>query len=235
MSGHRFRLTIFKKLKLDHHQMLLGVTAMAFAIFVIGVMLSLQTASSNQHAAAQVSALFKESRQAKTSPAAGALITARPSSQALDNYFTAPDLPRYISIPSLILNARVLQADPGINSTPEMPRNIHDTGWYTASAKPGQPGAMLIVGRESANNTRGVFNRLGEMKAGDQVKLVRGDNTAITYQVVKSQLHSSGAIDMQAALSPVLADKPGLNLTNCETTPEVKNQVGCTLVYASQM
>jgi LPXTG-site transpeptidase (sortase) family protein len=132
----------------------------------------------------------------------------------------APDLPRYIKIPKLGVNARILQA--GVTSSGALgtPSNVYDAAWYTGSAKPGQPGATLIDGHVSSWTTHGVFYNLKKLVAGDTIQVQRGDGQILTYQVVKSQTYQDDKVDMQAAMTPVVAGQPGLNLITC--TGQVK-------------
>jgi LPXTG-site transpeptidase (sortase) family protein len=96
------------------------------------------------------------------------------------------------------------------------PNNVFDAGWYTGSAKPGQPGAMLIDGHVSSWTAHGIFYNLKKLQPGDKLQIQRGDGTTFTYKVVKSRVYDAAQVDMKAALSPVTTGKPGLNLITCD-------------------
>ena len=185
---------------------------MAGLVFVIGLTVSLQALQTNKKAAAQVSALSKQSRKpgGTTVPS-----TVKPSSSTLNNYAVAPDLPRYLQISKLSVKARVLQVGVTASGALGTPGNVFDTAWYTGSAKPGQPGAALIDGHVSSWTTHGVFYGLKTLQAGDSVQIVRGDGAIINYRVVKTQIYDADNVDMQAAVTPITAGKAGLNLITC--------------------
>jgi sortase A len=188
-------------------------------VFIVGAMVSLQGILTNHNVTSQVAALSKKSGSSGSSNN-NVPSTTKPSTNAFSRYMVAPDLPRYITIPKLGVNARVLQT--GVTSSGALgtPSNVFDTAWYTGSAKPGQPGATLIDGHVSSWTTHGVFYGLKSLVAGDQIQIQRGDGQILTYQVVKSQTYTDNEVDMQAAMTPVVAGKSGLNLITC--TGQVK-------------
>jgi LPXTG-site transpeptidase (sortase) family protein len=218
----------------SHSKLQLSLVGMAIMVFVTGLAVSLQTFQTNHNAAAQVSALSKRADKPSGSPVPS---TTKPTTSAFSNYAVAPDLPRYIKIPKLGVNARVLQV--GVNASGALgtPSNVFDTAWYTGSAKPGQPGATLIDGHVSSWTTHGVFYGIKTLQAGDTIQIVRGDNTVLNYQVVKTQAYPANNVDMQAAITPVTAGKSGLNLITCtgqvqKGTSEFNQRV---IVFAEQM
>ncbi len=141
--------------------------------------------------------------------------TVKPSSSTVSNYVVAPDLPRYLNIPKLGVHAIVLQVGKTSSGALATPPNVFETAWYTGSAKPGQPGAVLIDGHVSSWTAHGVFYGLHTLVAGDIIQIERGDGTMFTYKVVKKQVYPANKVDMQAAITPVIAGKPGLNLITC--------------------
>jgi LPXTG-site transpeptidase (sortase) family protein len=222
----------------------MALTGMACCVFAVGLLVSLQTIKVNHTAAAQVAALAKQSSaparptssSQTTAPAAIPSTTKLPAA-AITNYVVGPTMPRYLNIPRLSVHARVLSL--GILSTGALatPNNVFDVGWYNQSSLPGQPGAMLIDGHVSSWTTPGVFYGLKNLKIGDQLQIVRGDGKTFTYQVVKSQVFSDNNVDMQSAVTPVTAGKPGLNLITCDGqvkpgTSEFSERV---IVYTQQI
>lgn len=142
--------------------------------------------------------------------------TNKPSSQAFNNYQVPPGSPRYLFIPELSVRAMVKPMGLTAKNQIASPSNVFDAGWYTNSAKPGKPGAMLIDGHVSSWTTQGIFYGLKKLRTGDQVKVQRGDGAMFTYKVVRSQVYDADHVDMRAALAPVTADRPGLNLITCD-------------------
>ena len=74
---------------------------------------------------------------------------------------------------------------------------------------------MLIDGHVSSWTTDGVFYGIKKLKAGDIIKIERGDGKMFTYNVVKSQVFPSGNVNMTSAMTPVVPGQPGLNLITC--------------------
>ncbi len=143
----------------------LVLIGMAGFIFMIGLVASVLTMLTNHTATAQVSALAKHATNAPattdaaaaTGQANSAPSTVRPTARAVGRYAVAPDLARYLKIPKLGVNSRVLQVGITNDGALATPSNVFDTAWYTGSAKPGQPGATLIDGHVSSWTTHGVF------------------------------------------------------------------------------
>lgn len=138
-----------------------------------------------------------------------------PAQSTVDTYQVAADLPRYIFIPKLSVKAMVKQVGLTRAGAVGAPTNVYDTAWYNGSAKPGQPGAMLIDGHISSWTTNGVFYNLKKLVPGDEIKIERGDGKVISYKVLKSQTYAADKVDMAKVLAPVNPDKPGLNLMTC--------------------
>ncbi len=212
--------------------------AMAACVFVIGLAVSIQTLLTNKATTAQVAALSKKAdnanggNQSSSTPS-----TTKPSSQAFGQYAVAPDLPRYIKIPKLQVDARVLQVGVTTNGALGTPNNVYDAAWYTGSAKPGQVGATLLDGHVSSWTTHGVFYGIKTLVAGDTIQIVRGDDTVLTYKVVKTQTYADDQVDMQAAITPITAGKSGLNLITCsgKVKPGTSEFDQRVIVFAEQI
>jgi hypothetical protein len=68
----------------------------------------------------------------------------------------------------------------------EVPREATTAGWFELAPTPGSPGPAVIAGHVDYAGVPGVFQRLGELKVGDEVTVARADgSTAIfdTYLV----------------------------------------------------
>lgn len=141
--------------------------------------------------------------------------TTKPALDAFASYTVAANLPRYIFIPKLSVQAIVRPLGLTANGQLATPDNVYDTGWYTGSSTPGQPGAMVIDGHVSSWTTNGVFYGLKTLEAGDTIQVEQGDGVIINYSVVEKRVYDYQQVDMSAVLSPVDTSKPGLNLITC--------------------
>lgn len=185
---------------------------MAVIVFMFGMAVGLQGWMLNRKVADQVAPPVHAADRATepTNPD-----ETKPDTNALANYTVAGDMPRYVRVPSLGVEARVLRM--GINAAGEVatPNNVFDTGWYDGSAKPGQAGASLLVGHVSGVSSKGIFGTVDKLKPGDIIEVERGDGQKLTYKVASSQVYPNDAVDMNKALEPVAAGRQGLNLITC--------------------
>jgi LPXTG-site transpeptidase (sortase) family protein len=141
--------------------------------------------------------------------------TTQPKPSAFASYTVAANVPRYILIPKLSVEAIVRPLGLTVTGQLATPNNVYDTGWYVKSSMPGDPGAMVIDGHVSSWTTNGVFYGLRTLQAGDTIQVERGDGITLNYAVVRKQIYAYQKVDMSAVLSPVDASKPGLNLITC--------------------
>lgn len=202
------------KSKRRHTKLQLTLGGMAAVVFVFGVMASLQTIKVNHNAAAQVAALARKTNNTAAGSAA-VPSTIPPTLAAVAQYTVAPNLPRYLRIPKLGVDARVMQVGVTASGALGTPSNVFDTAWYTGSAEPGQPGVTLIDGHVSSWTTQGVFYGLKTLVPGDTIEIERGDSSVYIYQVVKTQIYNANDVNMKAAMTPIVPGTPGLNLITC--------------------
>lgn len=163
--------------------------------------------------------------------------TEKPDEDSLYNHRVEPDQPRYISIAALTVKAVVKSGGVNAENQIESPANIHETGWYNGSSKPGQEGAMLISGHVSSWETSGVFYDLKLLQPGDKITIERGDGAKFTFSVVKSQTYDANDVDMGSVLLPISRGKPGLNLITCagEVIAGTNNFSKRIVVFAEQI
>jgi sortase (surface protein transpeptidase) len=211
---------INKKEKGKHFKLQITLVSLAVLLFTVGMYTVVIGLRSDHVAQVQADKLTKQANQVQTSThgnsnSSAALATVKPSGSSLANYVVAPNLPRYLKIPSLSVDARVLSVGVNASGALETPDNVFDTAWYNKSAQPGQPGAMLIDGHISSWTAHGVFYGLKSLKPGDTMQVVRGDGAVFNYVVVKSVIYPANTVNMQAAVTPVVAGVPGLNLISC--------------------
>jgi LPXTG-site transpeptidase (sortase) family protein len=192
-----------------------GLATAAVLLLVAGVFVSVQTMKTNHRLAAQVIALTKNSATAQVVVTSAAPNIIPPSLNDVTGYNVAPDQPRYLNIPKLGINARVLPVSSTAQGLIGTPDNIFDTGWYTASAKPGQTGATVIDGDIASQTTHGVFYQLKNLQVGDTLHIIRGDNTVLSYQVAKVQTVAANSVDIKALTAPITPGVSGLNLISC--------------------
>lgn len=212
-----------KKKKSKAHFISNALLAIGAVLLVTGLSVGYRDVLANDLANKQAAELINEAnrRAAKyTVPTAAVSSTAAPATikpavATVAKYIVAPDLPRYLIIPKLGVNARILAVGLDAQGALKTPSNVFDTAWFNQSSLPGQAGAMLIDGHVSSWTAHGVFHDLKKLVAGDIINVERGDNALFSYQVVKVQVYAAGNVDMVAATMSIDATKPGLNLISC--------------------
>lgn len=213
-----------------------ALIALAVAIVLAGGYISFLGIRANHTAQVQAAKLTQQANNAaKSSGSSTAPSTIKPSAAAVANYAVAPNLPRYIIIPKLGVNAEVRSVGLTSSGALGVPDNVYYTDWYNESALPGQQGAMLIDGHVSSWTTHGVFYGIKTLVAGDLIKVERGDGTIFTYVVVKNHVFPLGKVDMQSAITPIVPGQPGLNLITCtgDVIPGTSQFNERILVYAT--
>lgn len=159
------------------------------------------------------------------------------ATSTVDNYHVAPDLPRVLMIEKLNVRARVLPMSVNADGAMQAPVNIFDSGWYGASAKPGQQGAAVIDAHASGATREGLFAYLDTLAIGDQLSIERGDGQKLTYEVVHTETVALDSIDMKKLLTPYGAEVEGLNLITCtgKWLPDQKTYDHRVTVYTKRV
>jgi LPXTG-site transpeptidase (sortase) family protein len=120
--------------------------------------------------------------QAETEAAASPESTG--GSQAAANPNALP--PARILLPKLGVDAPIVLLGVLPDGAMESPSKPLDVAWYTFSARPGQPGNVVMSGHvDFVNYGPAVFARLDEMRLGDEVA-VQLENGAILKYLVQS-------------------------------------------------
>jgi len=222
------------KLKPKRHGLTAATALAAVGVlaFLIGGGISLYQSMTNRANAAHIAAEIDKANRGlpSTMPA-----TVTPDDSVFTNYTVAPDAPRYIYIDKIAVKAVVRPMGLTKDSAIQAPGNVHDAGWYTGSAKPGQPGAMLIDGHVANWATMSVFHNLKSLAPGDIVTIERGDGTKLHYRVVTSQSFPVDKVDMNAAMAPINGAAPGLNLITCDGDVVHGNEFDRRLVVFTQL
>ena len=190
------------------------LVAMAVTLFAFGASVAFLELRTNSHVAAQVKKVANTSTSGNSSNSDAPPSENKPNN--LGAYVVPPDQPRFLKIPKLSVDSRVLKLGVKTDGELQTPNNIYDTGWYQNSAKPGDAGgAILIDGHVHGPTQPGVFYGLKNLQPGDTIQIERGDGKLYNFKVVKSQSYPADKVDMNAALVSVNPNKLGLNLITC--------------------
>ena len=194
------------------------LSSLAGILFLFGLGVGFTQLHTNKEVKQQVQTLAahtEASTQDGSQPENGLPSENKPEG-SVSGYRAAPESPKVISIPKLDIKARVLRMGVKPNNEIKTPGNIYDAGWFEGSARPGEQGAVFINAHVHGPTKPGVFAGIKKLKAGDKIKIERGDGKAYTYSVVKSQIYDKDKVDMGATLNSIVPGKSGLNLMTCD-------------------
>ncbi|MFD2080891.1 class F sortase [Actinopolymorpha cephalotaxi] len=127
-----------------------------------------------------------------------------------------PSIPMSLTIPRIGVNTRLMQLGLNKDKTIQVPTpdRANFAGWYKFGPSPGEIGNTVIVGHvDSVKIGRAVFFRLGELRPGDLLTIVRKDGLTVPYKVdgVKAYPKSKFPTDLVYGDS----DRSTLRLVTC--------------------
>lgn len=190
----------------------------ASVALVSGLVIFGMTIRQNHQAAAQVATIVQKSQSslstsdtAEDAPPSEAPVTAA----AIGNYKVNPMEPRTITIKKINVHARVMPMGILKSGAMATPRNTYDAGWYNGSARPGEGGAVTILGHVMGGTKPGLLYDLKKLVAGDVINIERGDGVTFDYKVISKEQVASADVDTAKLLVPVTAGKAGLNIMTC--------------------
>jgi Sortase domain len=111
--------------------------------------------------------------------------------------------PVRLELPSLGVAAPVTPIGVTRNGDLEIPANVGTVGWYRFGSRPGDSsGSTVLSGHvDSAEQGRGAFFRLRDLRPGDPVVVRGGDGRARRYRVVAREEWPKSAVPMDRLFS----------------------------------
>jgi len=67
----------------------------------------------------------------------------------------------------------------------EVPGDAVTTGWYTGGPTPGETGPAVLAAHVDYNHVPGTFNRLKDLRPGDEARVQRADGTTAVFTVYR--------------------------------------------------
>ena len=206
LETHQPQTTIAKKPVFKRYYLGAAVGLGLIVIAVAGLLLANSRSVPTTIAASQTPAIeivpAPDSRPAEI----------KPTATSMGSYRVPDYAPRQIIIPKLYVYSRVRPLSVNGRNQLQAPGNIYDSGWYSASAKPGMAGTLLLDGYTEGPTKPGVFASLSKLVAGDVIQIVRGDGKTLSYSVNKTQMLPITSVNLSQLMSPGVAGKSGLNL-----------------------
>jgi hypothetical protein len=143
--------------------------------------------------------------------------------------------PTTVSVPSIGATSSLIDLGQRPDGSLEVPplATPMQAGWYDKSPTPGSLGPAVILGHVNGDGKAGIFYRLKDVKAGDQVTVARQDGQTAVFTVSHVDTVPKAAFPGDQ----VYADTPDaqLRLITCggEFDPKARSYEANVIVYAN--
>ena len=129
-------------------------------------------------------------------------------------------LPQRVDIPELGVQAPVVARglDPRGAIDPPPYDQAGVVGWYAAGVAPGARGTALLVGHVDTETRPAVFYKLSTVKAGETVRVTRGDGKVAEFTVDDVEVVQRDRFDAQRAYGTRKSGRAELRLITCGGT-----------------
>jgi LPXTG-site transpeptidase (sortase) family protein len=122
--------------------------------------------------------------------------------------------PKLLSIPNIEVSAPFEILGLNANQTIEVPINPKSVGWFIYGAKPGEIGALIIVGHlDAPKKEAGVFVNLNKLKPGDEITVKLSNNSLVTYRVDSLSIFPQNNFPTEKVYGKL--DYAGIRLITC--------------------
>lgn len=122
--------------------------------------------------------------------------------------------PTDLAIPTLGVDAPVVDLGTAPDGSQDVPDSLSTVGWWRDGSRPGQSGNAVFVGH-TASRTDGVFDDLGALKPGDRI-LVQADQP-VTFTVTRTyEVTNADFADVAPQIYRTVGS-PGIVLMTCST------------------
>lgn len=155
--------------------------------------------------------------QPPRAPAAGERRKVRGGRAGVEDLVTGPVLPAAqpvsVSIPRLRVASRLVDLGTDDNGAMEVPADPARAGWYRRGPTPGALGPAVIAGHVTWNQVPAVFFRLGTLRPGDAVRVLRADHTVAVFEVTRVARYPKSEFPTRTVFGGI--DHAGLRLITC--------------------
>ena len=124
-----------------------------------------------------------------------------------------PSPPVRVELPTIGVSSRLVRLGLLADGTMEVPRDYGVAGWFSGGPMPGQDGPAVIAGHVDSKRGPAVFYRLGELRRGDPVRVLRADGAWLAFEVTGSARYAKAGFPTEAVFGPVPG--PVLRLVTC--------------------
>jgi Sortase domain len=121
--------------------------------------------------------------------AAGTNVAGQPSAQRPGVAALARALPSEITIARIGAHSTLVELGLEPDDTVQVPpvSQPMQAGWYSLGPAPGEDGPAVILGHVNGNHKPGIFARLHEVRAGDEILIGRDDGSTAVFTVRRTE------------------------------------------------
>ena len=135
--------------------------------------------------------------------AAGAGLTSTPTAEH----------PARIAIPAVGIDSPLVDLGLRADGALEVPADFARAGWFDRGPAPGARGPAVIAGHVDSRSGPAAFYRLGELRPGDTIIVIRRDGVRVRFTVDGVRRYSKDAFPTASVYGPVPG--PVLRLVTC--------------------
>jgi hypothetical protein len=126
-----------------------------------------------------------------------------------------PSAPRRLTIPSIKVEAPILRVGRAKDGSVDVPPlNRHnEAGWFDQGPTPGQFGPAVIVGHVDTRSGPSVFYRLGKLKPGQRIEVLREDDSVAIFRINSVEHFGKEKLPIKRVYGDY--SRPSLRLITC--------------------
>jgi LPXTG-site transpeptidase (sortase) family protein len=145
--------------------------------------------------------------------------------------------PVSLTIPLIGVQTQLMTLGLAADGTMQVPplSSASVAGWFTGSPRPGAVGSAIIVGHVDSWKGPAVFDRLDELRPGDDVYVKRADGTTVKFRVTSLQTYLKDHFPTQTVYGPT--PDAELRLITCGGAWDAatRHYLSNTVVYATEV
>jgi hypothetical protein len=113
----------------------------------------------------------------------------------------------------------------------EVPEDADTAGWWAGGARPGEPGAAVVVAHVDSTDGPGAFFGLWDLDDGDHVDIDRADGRRLRWEVQRVEEHPKDEFPTESVYGHT--DEPTLRLVTCSGhfDPQTRSYDANTVVF----
>jgi sortase (surface protein transpeptidase) len=151
---------------------------------------------------------------AATPTVVGAPVTSTRKATAADRELVRRSAPPVrIEIPAIGVSSALVRLGLNPDGTMQVPGDYGVAGWFTGGPAPGDTGPAVIAGHVDSRSGPAIFHRLGALRPGDAIRVIRADRTIARFVAENVARFPKRAFPTQAVFGP--APDPVLRLITC--------------------